>query len=220
MYTPTENRGTQPLTDLPITADHSVAVGRFIVCPIICPVDFYLSVVILNCLSLIHHSDIRRGYYFIFVQRILPIATMSLLLSSSRALSRNITHQNITYSVLRSFTTTIPLQQKIGGSNNLDRNPKIKITLEQLRMAARGKGRNAPICHEQQEKIMNALEAAKYEVCVFRRFGMFSVSLILLDKHFSQRPLDTSACRFVFYLCISTLTINVRMGQFTNTFLR
>ncbi|KAL7490101.1 hypothetical protein ACHAW6_015829 [Cyclotella cf. meneghiniana] len=88
---------------------------------------------------------------------------MSLLLSSSRALSRNITHQNITYSVLRSFTTTIPLQQKIGGSNNLDRNPKIKITLEQLRMAARGKGRNAPICHEQQEKIMNALEAAKYE---------------------------------------------------------
>lgn len=204
MYTPTANRGTQPLTDLPITADHSVAVGRFIVCPIICPVDFYLSVVILNCLSLtrisfprtdlVHHSDIRRGYYFIFVQRILPITTMSLLLSSSRALSRNITHQNITYSVLRSFTTTTPLQQRIGGSNNLDRNPKIKITLEQLRMAARGKGRSAPICHEQQEKIMNALEAAKFEVCVFRMFGIFSVSLILLDKHFSQRPLDTSAC--------------------------
>ena len=36
-------------------------------------------------------------------------------------------------------------------------------------MAARGRGRGVPICHEQQEKIMNALEAAKYEVraCVF-----------------------------------------------------
>lgn len=46
-----------------------------------------------------------------------------------------------------------------------ERNPKIGITLEQLRMAARGQGRRLPICHEQQEKVMNALEAAKYEVC-------------------------------------------------------
>ena len=45
-----------------------------------------------------------------------------------------------------------------------DRDPRIKITLEQLRMAARGSGRRAPICHEQQEKVMNALEAANYEV--------------------------------------------------------
>ena len=45
-----------------------------------------------------------------------------------------------------------------------DRDPKIKITLEQLRMAARGSGRRAPICHDQQEKVMNALEAANYEV--------------------------------------------------------
>jgi hypothetical protein len=45
-----------------------------------------------------------------------------------------------------------------------DRDPKIKITLEQLRMAARGSGRRAPICHEQQEKVMNSLEAANYEV--------------------------------------------------------
>ena len=45
-----------------------------------------------------------------------------------------------------------------------DRDPRIKITLEQLRMAARGSGRRAPICHDQQEKVMNALEAANYEV--------------------------------------------------------
>lgn len=45
-----------------------------------------------------------------------------------------------------------------------ERNPKIGITLEQLRMAARGQGRRLPICHEQQERIMNSLEAAKYEV--------------------------------------------------------
>ena len=31
-------------------------------------------------------------------------------------------------------------------------------------MAARGSGRRAPICHDQQEKVMNALEAANYEV--------------------------------------------------------
>ena len=45
-----------------------------------------------------------------------------------------------------------------------ERNPKIGITLEQLRMAARGQGRRLPICHEQQERVMNSLEAAKYEV--------------------------------------------------------
>ncbi|KAL7554900.1 hypothetical protein ACHAWF_018448 [Thalassiosira exigua] len=43
------------------------------------------------------------------------------------------------------------------------RNPKIGITLQQLRMAARGQGRRLPICHAEQEKIMNALEAANYE---------------------------------------------------------
>ena len=31
-------------------------------------------------------------------------------------------------------------------------------------MAARGSGRRAPICHDQQEKVMNSLEAANYEV--------------------------------------------------------
>jgi len=52
-----------------------------------------------------------------------------------------------------------------------ERNPKIRISLEQLRMAARTQGRRLPICHEQQEKVMNSLEAAKYEVsmCVVRR---------------------------------------------------
>ena len=44
------------------------------------------------------------------------------------------------------------------------RNPKIGITLEQLRMAARGTGRRLPICHDEMEKVMNSLEAAKYEV--------------------------------------------------------
>ena len=46
------------------------------------------------------------------------------------------------------------------------RNPKIKITLDQLRMAARGQGRRGPICHDEHTKVMNALEAAKYEVCL------------------------------------------------------
>ena len=46
------------------------------------------------------------------------------------------------------------------------RNPKIGITLEQLRMAARGTGRRLPICHDEMEKVMNSLEAAKYEVCL------------------------------------------------------
>lgn len=50
-----------------------------------------------------------------------------------------------------------------------ERNPKIGITLQQLRMAARGQGTGLPICHEQQEKVMNSLEAAKYEVCVVFR---------------------------------------------------
>jgi len=47
------------------------------------------------------------------------------------------------------------------------RNPKIGITLEQLRMAARGTGRRLPICHDEMEKVMNSLEAAKYEVWLF-----------------------------------------------------
>mmetsp|Transcript_7447 Transcript_7447/g.18479 ORF Transcript_7447/g.18479 Transcript_7447/m.18479 type:complete len:166 (+) Transcript_7447:126-623(+) len=44
-----------------------------------------------------------------------------------------------------------------------ERNPKIGITLEQLRMASRRRGRRVPICHDEQEKVMNSLEAAKYE---------------------------------------------------------
>ena len=31
-------------------------------------------------------------------------------------------------------------------------------------MAARGTGRRLPICHDEMEKVMNSLEAAKYEV--------------------------------------------------------
>ena len=59
-----------------------------------------------------------------------------------------------------SFHTSAALQR----SGWKERNPKIGITLEQLRMAARGEKRRLPICHAEQEKVMNALEAAKYEV--------------------------------------------------------
>ena len=83
---------------------------------------------------------------------------MSIFLSPARQLTRPIT---------RAYSTTAFLQGRLGGTR--DKDPRIKITLQQLRMAARGRGRGVPICHEQQEKIMNALEAAKYEVraCVF-----------------------------------------------------
>ena len=83
---------------------------------------------------------------------------MSILLSTTKYISRI-----NTLPITRAFTTT-PALQRIGGAR--DRDPKIKITLEQLRMAARGRGRGVPICHDQQEKIMNALEAAKFEVCI------------------------------------------------------
>ena len=59
------------------------------------------------------------------------------------------------------FHTTTTLQRP---GYKPPRNPKIGITLEQLRMAARGTGRRLPICHDEMEKVMNSLEAAKYEV--------------------------------------------------------
>merc|ERR1712238_158157 len=57
------------------------------------------------------------------------------------------------------FHTSPPLRRGF----KPDRNPKIGITLEQLRMASRRRGSRLPICHAEQEKVMNALEAAKYE---------------------------------------------------------
>ena len=76
-----------------------------------------------------------------------------------------ITPQSLTLTNARAnFHTSTPLQRP--GSGKADRNPKIGITLEQLRMASRGQGRRLPICHAEQEKVMNSLEAAKYEVCV------------------------------------------------------
>ena len=66
--------------------------------------------------------------------------------------------QTITQPSLKLFHTSTIVQRP-----RKDRDPNIKITLEQLRMAARGSGRRAPICHEQQEKVMNSLEAANYE---------------------------------------------------------
>ncbi|EJK73466.1 hypothetical protein THAOC_04908 [Thalassiosira oceanica] len=65
-------------------------------------------------------------------------------------------------STLTSSFHTSGVVQRPGGKKE-ERNPKISINLEQLRMAARGMGRRAPICHEQHERVMNSLEAAKYE---------------------------------------------------------
>ena len=76
--------------------------------------------------------------------------------------------QTITISNKKSnFHTTTTLQRP---GYKPPRNPKIGITLEQLRMAARGTGRRLPICHDEMEKVMNSLEAAKYEVCLFSCF--------------------------------------------------
>lgn len=66
-------------------------------------------------------------------------------------------------STLTSSFHTSTVVQRPGGKKE-ERNPKISINLEQLRMAARGMGRRAPICHEQHERVMNSLEAAKFEV--------------------------------------------------------
>jgi hypothetical protein len=88
----------------------------------------------------------------------------TLSLSPLLLLSTNTTPPSSSSS---NYSTSTTLHARPGSTNNhADRNPKIKITLEQLRMAARGSGRRAPICHEAQERVMNSLEAAKYEVCV------------------------------------------------------
>jgi hypothetical protein len=81
------------------------------------------------------------------------------LLCSSACSHSSVVNPNGCYS----YHTSPPLHRP---GYKPERNPKIKISLEQLRMAARTQGRRLPICHEQQEKVMNSLEAAKYEVCV------------------------------------------------------
>jgi hypothetical protein len=81
------------------------------------------------------------------------------LLCSSACNHSSVVNPNGCYS----YHTSPPLHRP---GYKPERNPKIKISLEQLRMAARTQGRRLPICHEQQEKVMNSLEAAKYEVCV------------------------------------------------------
>eukprot|EP00569_Conticribra_weissflogii_P001689 CAMPEP_0171351766 /NCGR_PEP_ID=MMETSP0878-20121228/39921_1 /TAXON_ID=67004 /ORGANISM="Thalassiosira weissflogii, Strain CCMP1336" /LENGTH=128 /DNA_ID=CAMNT_0011857175 /DNA_START=169 /DNA_END=555 /DNA_ORIENTATION=+ len=65
--------------------------------------------------------------------------------------------------LITSTFPALPLFNRRFISNDRPINPKIKITLEQLRMAARGAGRRLPICHDEHMKVMNALEAAKYE---------------------------------------------------------
>uniref|UniRef100_A0A7S2Q216 Uncharacterized protein n=1 Tax=Skeletonema marinoi TaxID=267567 RepID=A0A7S2Q216_9STRA len=75
------------------------------------------------------------------------------------AITSLLSSQTITQPSSKFFHTSTIVQRR----PREDRDPKIKITLEQLRMAARGSGRRAPICHDQQEKVMNSLEAANYE---------------------------------------------------------
>ena len=82
------------------------------------------------------------------------LRTLSLHLPSISSSAQTITQASPNF-----FHTSAIVQRP-----RKDRDPNIKITLEQLRMAARGSGRRAPICHDQQEKVMNSLEAANYEV--------------------------------------------------------
>ena len=90
----------------------------------------------------------------------LPAATIPIFSTATAAG----TSPSLSPAMVKSnFHTSAPLLRP---GYKPERNPKIGITLEQLRMAARGQGRRLPICHEQQEKVMNSLEAAKYEVCV------------------------------------------------------
>lgn len=41
---------------------------------------------------------------------------------------------------------------------------QIKITLQQLRIAAKKPRRGTPVCHDESMKVMNALEASNYEI--------------------------------------------------------
>jgi hypothetical protein len=92
-------------------------------------------------------------------QHLLRNAVISTLSPHLPSITPPLSSQAITQSSSKFFHTSTIVQRP-----REDRDPKIKITLEQLRMAARGSGRRAPICHDQQEKVMNALEAANYEV--------------------------------------------------------
>merc|ERR1719203_1821898 len=86
-----------------------------------------------------------------------PAAVAALSITPTTATSSFTPTNNIARAA---FHISAPLQRR-GGKK--ERNPKISITLEQLRMAARGRGSRLPPCHAEQEKVMNALEAAKYE---------------------------------------------------------
>lgn len=100
----------------------------------------------------------------VFASRVLPYrrnlsaATIPALSTINTAIaSPSVSSVN---NVKSNFHTSIPLQRP---GYKPERNPKIGITLEQLRMASRRQGRRVPICHDEQEKVMNSLEAAKYE---------------------------------------------------------
>lgn len=47
---------------------------------------------------------------------------------------------------------------------------KIKITLEQLRIAAKKPRLGTPICHDETMKVLNALEASNYEAAPLYKY--------------------------------------------------
>lgn len=61
---------------------------------------------------------------------------------------------------------------------------KIKITLEQLRIAAKKPRRGTPICHDETMKVLNALEASNYEAAPLYKY------LKEADKCFEQARLE------------------------------
>jgi len=102
---------------------------------------------------------INRRQTLMAVSPALSTINISILNASSPPIIASSTKSNNNY-----YHTTTPLNKP---GYKPPRNPKIGITLEQLRMAARGTGRRLPICHDEMEKVMNSLEAAKYEVCTY-----------------------------------------------------
>jgi len=123
---------------------------------------------------------------------ITPITTPSSTLTNAKA----------------NFHTSTPLQR--GGSKN----PKIGITLEQLRMAARGQGRRLPICHAEQEKVMNALEAAKYENWAIYKYVKEVRVLPLFDKvYYSWICL---AYHFLMFIPLDPLLFRCTLHSMTN----
>ncbi|GFH53510.1 hypothetical protein CTEN210_09986 [Chaetoceros tenuissimus] len=63
-------------------------------------------------------------------------------------------------------------------------NRSIKITLDQLRIAAKKPRRGTPICHDETMKVLNALEASNFESAPLHKF------VIEADKCFERAKLE------------------------------